>query len=88
MSIRSIHWRSAEREAVVGQYKVYTGDQPNGRMLYVNTNYTLEISRTGGCCMSIHSIHCRSAEREAVVCQYKVLTGDQPNGRLLYVNTQ
>ena len=88
MSIQIIHWRSAEREAIVCQYKVYTGDQANGRMLYVNTNYTLEISRTGGCCMSIHSRHLRSAEREDVVCQYKVYTGDQPNGRLLYVNTQ
>ena len=68
MSIQTIHWRSAEREAVVGQYKVYTGDQPNRRMLYVNTNYTLEISRTGGCCMSIQSINWRSAEREAVLC--------------------
>ena len=67
---------------------LYTGDQPNGRMLYVNTKYKLEISRTGGCCMSIHSRHWRSAEREVVVCRYTVETGDQPNGRLFYVNTQ
>ena len=37
MSIQSINWRSAEREAVVCQYTVETGDQPNGRLLYVNT---------------------------------------------------
>ena len=72
MSIHGRNWRSAEWEAVVCQYKVYTGDQANGSMLYVNTNYTLEISRTGGCCMSIQIIHWRSAEREDSVCQYKV----------------
>ena len=88
MSIHGRNWRSDEREDVVCQYTVDTEDQPNGRLLYVNTKYTLEISRTGGCCRPIQSIHCRSAEREDVVCQYKLYTGDQPNGRLLYVYTQ
>ena len=88
MSIHGRNLRSAEREAVVFQYTVDTGDQPNGMLLYVNTNYTLEISRTGGCCMSIQIIRWRSAEREDVVYQYKLYTGDQPNGRMLYVNTK
>ena len=83
MSIHSRHWRSGGREVVVCQYTVDTGEQPNGRLLYVNTQEKLEIRRAGGCCMSIHSRHLRSAEREDVVCQYKVYTGDQPNGRLL-----
>ena len=46
MSIHSRHWRSAKREDVVCQYAVETGDQPNGRLLYVNRQYKLEV--TGG----------------------------------------
>ena len=88
MSIHGRNWRSAKREAVVCQYTVETGDPANGRMLYVNTQKTLEISRTGGCCMSIHSRNWRSAEREAVLCQYTEDPGNQPNGRLLHVDTQ
>ena len=55
MLIHSRYWRSAEREVVVCRYTVETGDQPNGRLLYVDTQLKLEISRTGGCFMSIHS---------------------------------
>ena len=88
MSTHRRHWKSAELEVIVCRYTVETGDQPNGRLLYVDTQLKLEISRTGGCCMSIHSRNWRSAEREVVVCRYTVETGDQPNGRLLYANTQ
>ena len=57
MSIQSRNWRSAGREVVVCQYTVDTGEQPNGSLLYVNTQEKLEIRRTVGCCMSIHSRH-------------------------------
>ena len=88
MSIHGRNWRSAKWEAVVFQYTVDTGDQPNGRLFYVSTKYTLEIGQMGGCCMSIQIIHWRSAEREDVVCHCKLFNGDQPNGRMLYVNTK
>ena len=88
MSIHRRHWKSTEREVVVCRYTVETGHQPNGRLFYVNTQKTLEISRMRGCCMSIHSRHWRAAEREVVVCQYTGETGDQTSGRMLYVNTQ
>ena len=88
MSIHRRHWKSAEREFVAFRYTVETGDQPDARLLYVNTQYILEISRTRGCCMSIHSRHWRAAEREVVVCQYTGETGDQTSGRMLYINTQ
>ena len=37
MSTHGGNWRSAELEVVVCQYTVYTGDQPDARLLYVNT---------------------------------------------------
>ena len=37
MSIHSRHLTSAGREVVLCQYRLETGDQPNGRLLYVDT---------------------------------------------------
>ena len=67
MSIHSRNWGSAEREAVVCQYTVDTGDQQNGRLWYFNTRWKQKINQRGCCFMSIHGRNWISAEREAVV---------------------
>ena len=65
MSIHSINWRSAEREGVVSQYTVLTGDRPNGRVLQVNSRNRKSSGR--------NAIVCRNWRSAVLSCKLSVL---------------